>query len=135
MTATTAPRDLAALVGDDISRQALTAKRNLQRSLARAQAAPPNYREERVRIATRKAAGEFMDAVTAIREAASPSDLQKLEAELLKRLRKGYALPANATRDRLWIRLLAEYELVHDARSDNAIGRYLDRLNAIGARP
>lgn len=133
MTATTIHRDLAALVGDDLSRQALTAKRNLQRSLERAQAAPPNYHEERVRIATRKAAGEFMDAIEAIRQAASPSDVQKLEAELLKRLRKGYALPANATRDRLWIRLLAEYELVSDCLATNAIGRYLDRLNAIGA--
>lgn len=130
MTTTQATaRDLASLVGPDVAAAAHDAKRNVQRLLARAQSSPHQYRAERIHLVTRKVAGDYLAAMTAIREAATPEALQALQKVLLQRLGEGYQLTPNPTRDELWTRLLFEFELVTDALAENCLGRYLDRLN------
>jgi hypothetical protein len=122
-------RDLASLVGSDVADAAFDARHAVQRLLARAQSSGRQHRAERIRLTTRKVAGEYMDAMSAIRAAAMKTDLEALRAVLRRRLSEGYRLTPNAPRDALWTRLLAEFELVSDARAENSLGRYIDRLN------
>lgn len=133
MTASVA-RDLASLTSPEIQQQAMAARRQIQRLIDQAVKANGKYRAERFRHARERVATDYLQAITAIREATGypsstyRSDLEELQKTLTKRLQQGYALPGNPTRDQLWRRLLSEYELVTDALSQNALWRYQDRL-------
>lgn len=121
-------RNLASLTGSEVATQAMDARRAMLRAIQRAQNAPLNYRAERVQIARRHIASTYLAGIEAIRNTATRRDLQRLQVTLCRRLDAGAEMPSNPKRDRLWTRLLAEYELVHDALSRNAIGKHLDRL-------
>lgn len=124
----TGPKDLAALTSPEIRQAALDARAVIQKRLAGYPQVSPKWREEAARITTRKIATDYRNAIEAIREAATRDELQALQATLQRRLNEGYAMTPNPTRDALWVRLLAEYEIVTDALADNCMWRFMDRL-------
>lgn len=123
-----AARDLASLTSAEIQQQAMTARPQIQRLIDQAVKANGKYRAERFRHARERVTTDYLQAINAIRGATYRSDLETLQKTLQRRLQEGYALTPNPTRDQLWRRLLAEFEICTDALSQNALWRYQDRL-------
>lgn len=126
---TTAPKDLAALTTPEIQRAALAARATILKRIDGLPEVASKWREESLRITRQRVAVDYREAIEAIREAATREDLQLLLQTLNSRLVAGYAKAPNPTRDALWSRLLAEYEIVMDALADDCMWRFLGRLN------
>lgn len=127
------PKDLAELTSPEIRQAALDARSTILKRLANYPQVPPKWREEAARITHERIATNYLRAIEAIREAATRDELQALQATLQHRLAAGYAKPPTPTRDALWARLLAEYEIVTDALAENCMWRFQDRLRDLEA--
>lgn len=127
-------RDLGDLTTPEIQDAALEVRGELIQKINALPTADPRYRRERLRLVRERVVTKYLSVVQEIRAAASDDALKELQSTLVKRLQHGYRLKPNPTRDALWTRLLAEYEIVTDCLAENALWRWQDRLSDIEAR-
>ena len=120
--------DLATLTTPEIQQAALAARARSIMTFDRAMNAELNHRNENWRLCSEYVTTIYLQAVNAVREASTTIALEALRDTLTDRLSKGMELDPTPARDRLWLRLMAEYEIVEDALSSNAIWRYQDRI-------
>ena len=122
-------RDLGSLASHALRDDAIRARdRVLQQIEIRYETRPAWHygkaRDKAIRLLTRR----YLPAINAIRDAVSHKELETLQDTLTERLDAGWEMEPTETRDALFLRLLAEYEVVSDCLSEHVLDRYMSRL-------
>lgn len=129
------PRDLTELVSLDLRKAAASSRRRVLGLIEQLYEQRPEWHHERGRRKViRELTDHYLKAITAIREAVSVDELERLQQTLTNRLETGWELEPTDARDQLFARLLTDYEIVTDALADSVLSPYLERLETLEAR-